>query len=537
MLVTKNNPAWQSPANKLDADESCDKPPMAPSILFKTSSSYKVAELAKTPAHFFDLHLDQVIAAITSDYGEYALEPFFSEPLKDVDDVIYRQEVFLDLEDDDLCSEIRVFAERMRTVRAHLAHSRKVSYDGEKWSWFLMAVETYCDAIKQLTSVLSTAALISRGFSKLHDYLDEYTLSSHFSILANEVADLKRDLAEVRFRVLIQPEGFQVKSSVPASDFTVEIEKAFARFRQGSVKDYKPELSTDSFMNHIEGKILEFVGQLHPDLFSRLSGFFEANSDFVDAVVSGFDREIHFYLAYLRHVCGLESLGLAFCYPEMSSQRGNAYARDAFDIALAYKVRAEGSPIIGNDFELKGHERIIVVTGPNQGGKTTFARMFGQIHYLASLGCPVPGREASLCLFDAIFTHFEREESIDTLRGKLQDDLIRVRDILKHATPNSIVILNEILTSTTLQDAIYLSNLIMAQLRELDLLAVWVTFVEELADSDSSIVSMVSGIDPMNPDLRTFKIERRAPYGLTNAMSIAERYGVTYTRLMERLLK
>jgi hypothetical protein len=41
----------------------------------------------------------------------------------------------------------------------------------------------------------------------------------------------------------------------------------------------------------------------------------------------------------------------------------------------------------------------------------------------------------------------------------------------------------------------------------------------------------------MNPDLRTFKIERRAPYGLTNAMSIAERYGVTYTRLMERLLK
>ncbi len=504
------------------------------SILFERPAD-RGGDSLTAPAYFVNLNCDQIVDAVTAGKDEYNLKPFFYDCLTRVDAIRYRHEVMRDLESQFLYERVIGFAASMRDMREHLRRAQKMHYKEQRQAWFLDAVAIYCAAVGGFADDLAETDLKSRGFLRLRDYMASYAGSARFRSLLSATKKLKDDLAAIEYCVLAKGTSFTVCKYEDETDYSVEVEETFAKFKQGAARDYRVKFPASEDMNHVEAKILEFVAKLHPEVFVALDDYCARNGDFVDRTVAVFDREVQFYIAYLEHIAVLTRARLQFCYPRMSDKTKDVYAFDGFDIALAHKLVGEGGSVVCNDFHLQGQERILVVSGPNQGGKSTFARTFGQMHYLASIGCPVPGREAQLLLFDQMFTHFEKVEKVENLRGKLEDDLVRIYEILNQATSRSIIIMNEIFTSTTIQDESFLSKKVMEKIVELDLICVWVTFVDELASFGPQTVSMCSMVVPENPALRTFKVVRRPADGLAYAMAIAQKYGLTYDAITERI--
>jgi DNA mismatch repair protein MutS len=508
-----------------------------PSLLFSAAApAGQAAEQDADRSAARDLNLDQIVAAVAGDREErdHIVSVLFGR-LHDADAVRYRQEVFQDLEDPALFDEVQSFTGLIREVRAHLRQLPKMSYHYQREGWLLDAAAIYCDAVETLAGDLVSAQIGSRALLAFREYLTSYVASPGFAVLVSDTRSRKDDLGRIRYCTRIRGTRVDVSRYQEEADYSAAVLATFERFKQGAVKDYLIHYRTRPGMNHVAAQILDLVARLFPEEFAALDEYCRRHDGFLDEGIRRADQELQFYLAYLDYIRPLRAAGLEFCHPEVSAAAKDVQAADAFDLALAHKLVGERKPVVTNTFYLEGRERIFVVTGPNQGGKTTFARTFGQLHHLASVGCPVPGSAARLFLPDRLFTHFEREEDLSRMSGKLEDDLVRIGEILRAATGASIVIMNEIFTSTTLHDARFLGTKLLTRIRQLDALCVYVTFVDELAMLGDQVVSMMSTVVPDNPAERTFKVVRKPADGLAYALALAEKHDVTYYRLRERL--
>lgn len=505
------------------------------SILFDRPDAGRRLDEGVAHGLLADLRLDRVIGSIVDDADEYDLRPLFLTPLGNTDSITYRQDVFRDLENPALVAHIDAFSRGLSSMRDQLARG-EVSSKYQKLRWFAAAVSVYYQAVTELSGALATTDLRSQGFVGLREYLDAYAHSDAFTTLISQTEEIAAELASVRYRVHIEGDQIRVAraTGLPGADYAAEIDRVFERFETEDATAYSFTAPTTVGTYELEGAVLEVVAQVYPLPFARLESYAARQAGYLDPTIAAFDREIHFYRAYIDYVTGLRDRGLVTCYPVVSTDSKAISGHGAFDLALAGRLH-DSAAIVTNDFFLEGAERILVITGPNQSGKTTFARMLGQMLYLASLGLPVPGRDARLLLVDDVLTHFQRQERIEDHRSDLEMGLLHVHEILERATARSFIVLNEVFSSTALNDALFLSKEVLARVSDLDALCVCVTFLDELSTLNEKTVSMVGSVDPDDPAVRTYKVVRHPANGLAYAAAIAEKYRLSYESVKRRI--
>ncbi len=503
--------------------------PPGPSVLEmapRARSTHLEAE-----AIFRDLNLDRLESGLVRGREAYDLAEFFREPVPDVQLLRYRQAVCRDLEASPVRGIVDAFAASLTEMHAKLARAERLHYPYQKLIWYLAGAEVYCSAVENLAQGMGVAPIASTGFRNLATYLRDYVGADDFRAFAAEVRGLRRELEEISYTLDVHGSRITVRLYDGELDYSTEVEATFERFRQAGSKSYDFRIHEPVEMNHIEEAIFEQLVQLRPEPFARLRTLGSRSTSAFDPAVLRFEREVQFYLAYLDLVRPLRSAGLEFSYPAVDERCRQVEARDAFDLVLALELQRTGGAVVRNDLELRDGERVWVVTGPNQGGKTTYARMLGQLAYLARLGWPVPGRQVRLPLCDRVFTLFERVEHPEDLRGKLEDELVRARSILDGATAESLLVFNESFSSTSLRDATGLGRHVLSEILARGSIAVYVTFVDELSRIDPAVVSVVSTVFPDDPTRRTFRVVRARADGRAFAAALAQKYGLTYDQI------
>jgi len=509
------------------------------SVLF---GEHRPADVDRTPepAYFTDLRLDQVVAALAGPKDEFGLTPLYRALVADPAVLTLRQDVFDDVARERVRAALDDFSTAMATVHNWLRASANLRVPAQRDRWHLNAAAAYCGAVHALGHALTETDVRSAGLRAIAEHVTRLADSAPFRALESEASALEQRLSGLSYAVLLQGAKVTVGGYDGEPDYGEYVVGLFSRFQQDrhAAEEERQEQQRRRKVQYAGGdpvreRIIALVAELHPDLFEELAGFRERHPEFLDPTVSLFHREVQFYLRYDDLAGRLDKSGMPTARAVLRDTPG-LVARDAYDLALAVQhLDEEQTGIVGNDLELSADERRVVVTGPNQGGKTTLSRTVGQLHHLAGIGCPVPAGAAEIRPPDRIFSHFEREE-LGHETGKLEDDLLRIRTILDEATGDSVVVLNEIFASTTTADAVELARGVLDRLGESGALTVCVTFLDEIAQLPGT-VTLVAQVDPGDVTRRTFRVVRAPADGRAYATALAVKHGLTYDDLRGRI--
>ncbi len=393
--------------------------------------------------------------------------------LKDPEEIVYRQQVLGDcLKQSAIVREIYELA-----VEA---------IDAEKKVW-LGIFSQYPDAI--LHRSLQVMQLLIGVLKKLRHIADEHAsqfqsegFAVFFAMLAKELADeyfleMEEHLRQLRFR-----DGILISAGLAKG-----LKGTHYRLHKVSRLSWLQRVSVLMDRSALTFRIAErdetgarMLGELKDRGTNLVANALAQSTDHIKSFFVMLRSELGFYLGCLNLYEQLAKKSEPTCFPvPLAAGTPALSCHRLYDVCLALRVQQW---VVGNDVAAD-HKVFVMITGANQGGKSTFLRSVGLAQLMLQCGMFVPAESLSANVCDGVFTHFKREEDASMKSGKLDEELSRMSDIADNVTLNCVVLCNESFASTNEREGSEIARQIIRALLEAGIKVFFVTHLFDLAQS------------------------------------------------------
>jgi hypothetical protein len=268
----------------------------------------------------------------------------------------------------------------------------------------------------------------------------------------------------------------------------------------------------------------EALGLLRGRGIAQAAGAVGESADHIRGYFSQLRAELGFLVGCLNLHDGLTAKGEPLCLPEPAPLGSAALsARGLYDGCLSLALGTARA--VGSDIEADG-KRLLVITGANRGGKSTFLRGLGLAQLLLQAGMFVPAESFRADVRDGLFTHFKREEDAGLRSGKLDEELGRMSAIVDQARPGSLVLLNESFASTNEREGSEIARQIVRGLLEAGIKVGYVTHMYDLAsslDAERNGEAAFLRAERLADGRRTFRIVPGEPLPTSHGQDIYRR--------------
>ncbi len=522
------------------------------SLLWESEDSYrewKARIYGGEEGYIADLNLKFVYEEIYRAgkfWDQYGFEEIFLHPCAKCSTVMLRQKVMKQLYQNAVIYEAaEEFVACVSAIQRGLERIGDTKDEKKKMIFALQARYDFLAGLERVCGKVSeqaeTGTPLDVGIEKMADFISDSRvvaerkrLSEFLTLLGQNMPQsiiLNKDKGQNCHSVVVDPEGVQ------DCEYTKRLKKWAQPFI--GAFDFTIGIYQNMDITYLDKRIQEQVCLRRPELVEELGGLYEAYGKYDICQFVRVARELVFYLACIRFVREYEKAGFFFCMPVCTPLQDTS-VREAYDMTLAINLyqNKKGCQVVSNDYQLSDNRCIFILTGANQGGKTTFIRSVGVIQCLAQVGMFVPCRKASLGIVGNIHTLFSREDERGASVGRFEQELQRVHSILQNLQERDMVLLNETFTSTQRSTAVILLKRLLREIAHKQCRGGLVTHFYEVGDGLESegffsLITEVEGEGEYKE--RTYKIREGESFRYSYAKDIAVKCGVTYERLMEEM--